>query len=201
MTITSGVSGSRNLWQALSTDTKPTDSRVLLNDRLFETDTGKYYLYCGATVGWVAYSTPGTGGGSVSSITSTGGSITVTNGSGPTVNIEVSGSPAVNSVTASPATSQSNYSPTGYVGGTTNRLRLAAASGGSTITGLLATGVPDNFTILIQNTSASDVLIFTHLDAGSSSANQFSNQNAGSVEIPKLGAARCTYIVNKWQFA
>lgn len=109
-----------------------------------------------------------------------------------------SASPAI-SVTASPATTQNNYAPTGYVAGSTNRLILAAASGGSTFTGLLAG--TDNTTILIQNTSTTDSLYFSHLSGSSTSTNQFSNLNASTVAIPPLGAARTTYVVSKWQFA
>ena len=83
--------------------------------------------------------------------------------------------------------------------GTTNRLVLTAAAGGSTITGL--SGATDGFSILINNPSTTDTITFTHLDAASASANQFSNMNAATVQIPPLGAASAVYIVNKWQFA
>src|ERR1700761_2356789 len=45
---------------------------------------------------------------------------------------------------------QNDYSPTGYVAGTTNQLRLTPASGGTTISGINATGVPDGRTILLK---------------------------------------------------
>ena len=92
----------------------------------------------------------------------------------------------------------------GYVSGVTNNLEITPASGGTTITGLDATGVAATaifFTVLIRNRSTVDTLIFTHLGAGSLSGNQFSNMNGASVSVPPLGAARCTYINNKWQFA
>ena len=106
---------------------------------------------------------------------------------------------SLNTVTATLAASQNNYSPAGYVGGVTNRLVLTAASGSSTITGLVA-GL-DGSLLLISNPSSTDSIIFTHLDASSAAANQFSNMNGVSVIIPPLGAARCTYISSKWQFA
>jgi hypothetical protein len=102
------------------------------------------------------------------------------------------------SVTASPTTSVNNYSPSGYAGGTTNRLLLAAASGGSTITGLAA--ATDGWTVLIRNTSTTDILIFPHLSGSSTSTNQFSNMNAGTMNIAPLGAALLVYIVNVWVF-
>jgi hypothetical protein len=91
-----------------------------------------------------------------------------------------------------------------YSNGYTNRLILTAATNagsGTTINGLDAHNTPDGFTMLIQNPSTTDPLVFTHLNSASLPNNQFSNENAGSVQIPPLGAARCTYIVSKWQFA
>jgi hypothetical protein len=91
----------------------------------------------------------------------------------------------------------------GYSSGSTKRLLLTPASGGTTINGLSATNCDDGHTILIVNMSTTDLLIFTHLAGGSLSANQFSNMNAGSVSIAALGAAPCTYLrgaINKWQF-
>lgn len=40
------------LWQGLSSDTKPTDIRVSVNDVFLETDTGKYWVYNGTA--WFA---------------------------------------------------------------------------------------------------------------------------------------------------
>jgi len=88
----------------------------------------------------------------------------------------------------------------GYQSGITNRLLLSAAAGGSTINSIDASGVSDGFTLLIENMSATDALTFAHL-AGAIATNGFSNINGDSVTIPPLGAARCTYIINKWQFA
>jgi hypothetical protein len=91
-----------------------------------------------------------------------------------------------------------------YSASYTNRMILTAATNsgnGTTINGLDAHGVDDGMTKLIQNPSTTDPLIFTHLNSGSLPNNQFSNESAGSVQIPPLGAARCTYIINKWQFA
>lgn len=135
----------------------------------------------------------GGSGGAVASVAGRTGVVVLT-----TADI---GGLAVSSVASSPAASVNDYSPAGYTGGTTNRLVLAAAAGGSTITGLSATGVPDGFTLIWENSSTTDSLTFPHLSASSLAANRFSNVNAASVQIAPLGAARCTYIVNKWQFA
>lgn len=89
---------------------------------------------------------------------------------------------------------------TRYLSGTTNRLFLTPASGGTTINGIDASGCSDGFTMLIVNGSSTDNIVFTHLGGGIST-NQFSNVSAGSVELLPLGAARCTYVVSKWQFA
>lgn len=91
-----------------------------------------------------------------------------------------------------------------YSNGYTNRYILTAATNsgnGTTFNGFDASNVPDGFTVLVVNPSTTDPLIFTHLNSGSLPNNQFSNENASSVQIPPLGAARCTYVVNKWQFA
>lgn len=97
------------------------------------------------------------------------------------------------SVTATLATSQNNYQPTGWTV-TTNRFLLAAAAGGSTITGLQATGVADGTPVLISNTSSTDAITFPHLSASSSAANRFSNANAGSVVLNPLGSSLFTLI-------
>ena len=87
-----------------------------------------------------------------------------------------------------------------YQSGSTNRLVLTPASGGTTINGLDASGCSDGTQVLIVNGSSTDNLVFTHLGGGLS-YNQFSNQNASSVAIAPLGAARAFYVVSKWQFA
>ncbi len=84
--------------------------------------------------------------------------------------------------------------------GSTNRFLFTAASGGSTINSLDASGYSEGETVFMQNLSSTDYLIFTHLGGGTT-ANQFSNANAGEVAIPPLGAARCTRSNGMWQFA
>ena len=105
-----------------------------------------------------------------------------------------------NGITATVAASVNNYAPTGYVAGFTNLLRLTAASGGSTITGLVAPA--GAWTVLIENPSSTDILSFPHLSASSLAANRFSNQNAGTWSIPALGSAYINNIPGTgWVFA
>lgn len=89
----------------------------------------------------------------------------------------------------------------GYSSGSTTRLILTAASGGTTINGLDASDVTDGFTILIVNNSATDGITFAHQAPTSQSANQFTLEYGGSVYLPAYGSARATYVTNKWRFA
>lgn len=158
----------RYLWSCLSGDTKPIDARVAINDLLLQTDTGTYYIFNGTT--WNSYPAGGTGGGGAPTFAS--------------------------SVTATLAASQNNYSPTGYVGGTTNRMLLAAASGGSTITGLVA--ATDGWTLYMVNTSTTDSITLTHLSASSSAGNKFSCPQGVSAILAPLASTLLTYVVNQW---
>ena len=104
-------------------------------------------------------------------------------------------------LTAGPLNDLSFPTLWGYVSGSTTRLLLTPASGGTTINGLDASDVNDGFCILIVNQSATDNIIFTHLNSSSHSYNQFSNASAGSVALLPLAASLCIYVVNKWKFA
>jgi hypothetical protein len=55
MAVTSG-NMSRYMWQGLSSDTKPTDNRVGVNDVFFETDTGRWFLWNVKTASWTVSS-------------------------------------------------------------------------------------------------------------------------------------------------
>jgi hypothetical protein len=103
------------------------------------------------------------------------------------------------SVTATLAASQNNYSPTGYVGGTTNRMLLAAASGGSTITGLVAGA--DGWTVYVRNTSTTDNITFSHLSGSSTGTNQFSCPQGVAAILAPLTGLLLTYVSNVWTFA
>lgn len=91
-----------------------------------------------------------------------------------------------------------------YFSGSTNRLVITPASGGSTINSLEASHCSDGFTMLWVNNSATDNLIFNHLGGGTVS-NQYLNANGASVYLAPLGSARCTYVVinhvGNWRFA
>jgi hypothetical protein len=103
------------------------------------------------------------------------------------------------SISATLAASQNNYAPTGYVAGTTNRLLLAAASGGSTITGLAASS--DGCAIYVRNTSATNTITFSHLSGSSTSTNQFSCPQAQSALLAPLSGVLLVYVSNIWTFA
>ena len=81
------------------------------------------------------------------------------------------------------ATSVNNYSPAGYVGGTTNRLLITPTSGGSTCTGLSASGVPDGWEVVLYNVSATIQITFPNASGSSSAANQFLCPGAGAVVL------------------
>ncbi len=95
-----------------------------------------------------------------------------------------------------------NYAPTGLVGGSTNRLLLAASVDptGTTINGLLATSYPDGFEIQIVETAGIGSLNFPHLASSSAAANRFSNQNAAIWVIPPLGSAKIKRTGTIWKF-
>jgi hypothetical protein len=106
----------------------------------------------------------------------------------------------VSSVSATVAASVNNYAPAGYVGGTTNRLILTPAGGGSTITGLSASGVPDHWTITIYNPSTTDVIYFSNLSASSSAGNKFACPGGVTAVLSPQNAAVLKYVVNQWVF-
>lgn len=122
-----------------------------------------------------------------------------TGSTGPTGPGAMGGSLA--SVTATVASSVNNYSPSGYVAGTTNRLILTPASGGSTITGLVA--AVDGWQIRIWNPSTTDSLQFAHLSGSSTGSNQFSCSLGSNQFIQPLSAAIVEYVGGstlKWIF-
>src|SRR5579864_2863948 len=109
--------------------------------------------------------------------------LTITGGAGITPGFS-------NKVTdAAPGASQNNYAPTGYVGGTTNKLRVGAASGGTSLTGLSSAGVPDGFELLILNTSATDNITFVNQSGSSSAANRFFCTGAVNGSLAPYGTA------------
>jgi hypothetical protein len=98
-----------------------------------------------------------------------------------------------------PGTIQNNYVPTNFNSGT-NFLRIYAAAGGTTITGILASGFSAGQTMLIRNISPTDPLIFTHLSSSSNVGNQFSNENAATVQLDPGAASTIVYDSGFWVF-
>ena len=100
-------------------------------------------------------------------------------------------------LSATLASSQDNYSPVGYIAGSTDQLLLTPVSGGSTILGLLA--APDGFAIQLCNVSSVNTITF--LNAGSStSTNQFSTPRAQPVILQPLTCVVLVYVINQWKF-
>lgn len=91
-----------------------------------------------------------------------------------------------------------DYAPTGYVAGTTNRMLLTPASGGTTLNGLLA--APDGWAVLLVNTSGADSILVGHL-ASDTAVNEFNCSEGQSQLIGPLSSALVVYIANKWWFA
>lgn len=95
-----------------------------------------------------------------------------------------------------------DYAPAGYVAGTTNRMLLTPASGGTTLNGLLAPAVPagDGWAVLLVNLSSVDSIEVGHL-ASDTPANEFNTSMGLGQTIAPLSSALVTYIANKWWFA
>jgi hypothetical protein len=105
-------------------------------------------------------------------------------------------------VTATLASTCNNCAPsgTGTFSSTTTLLRLTPASGGSTVSGFLSSGFINGQVVIVRNMSSTDNLIFPHLSSSSSSGNEISNQNAGTVLLPPLAAAPMIWDNNTWVF-
>jgi len=108
----------------------------------------------------------------------------------------------LSSVTATVPSSVNNYSPSGYTVGVTNRLVLTPASGGSTITGLSAGGVPDGWQVTVVNASASDSVTFANQSGSSTTANQFFCPGAGNAVLGVQYSVVIEYVasLNAWVF-
>jgi hypothetical protein len=79
----------------------------------------------------------------------------------------------------SPGSSVNNYSPTGF-GPTTDLLKITAAVGGTTITGLSSSGRTTYSEIVMRNMSTTDSINLPQLSSSSSAHNQFANSGSGS---------------------
>lgn len=89
------------------------------------------------------------------------------------------------SVDYAPGASVNDAAPSGWAA-TKNRLLVTPNSGGSTLTGLDATGFSDGWAVLIANVSATDDLQLSVASSSSAAANRF--KNAGDYVLPP-GAA------------
>jgi hypothetical protein len=87
-----------------------------------------------------------------------------------------------------------NYSPTGYTGGTTNRLILTP-SAATTLTGLV-TAASDGFVVYIYNDSATFSITFNHQSGSSSAGNQFNLPNATAVVLQPYSGSFFMWINN-----
>ncbi len=108
------------------------------------------------------------------------------------------GAVGVSSITATVATNVNDFAPTGYVPGQTTRLILTPASGGATITGLLA--APDGWEIDIINASTTDSLQFPNQSASSLAANRFVCSEGNTVFLLPSTGAIAKYVVSHWMF-
>ena len=85
--------------------------------------------------------------------------------------------------------------------GSTNKLILTPASGGTTITGIDASGCSDGFTMIIFNASSTDSITFSHLSGSSQTLNQISCANGAPATLAPLTGARITRLAARWTFA
>jgi len=96
-----------------------------------------------------------------------------------------------------PSGDSDNYAPTGYVPGTTNCLILTPTDGTSALDGLVATGVPNGFPMLIWN--ASSTISMTFNDENSSTpANQFVCPGAAPATLLPFAKVLVTYLGGQW---
>lgn len=99
-----------------------------------------------------------------------------------------------NSVSAAISSSQNNYSPAGYVAGTTNRL-LLTPSAAVNLSGLVASPT-DGYAVVIYNVSATNSITFLNQSGLSSAANQFLCPGVGSAVLGPQAAALLIYVVS-----
>jgi len=90
-----------------------------------------------------------------------------------------------------------NYAPAGYVPGTTNCLILTPTDATSALAGLVATGIPNGYPLVIWNASATIAIIFEN-QASSTPANQFACPGDGSTSLDPFGRADLVYLGGQW---
>ena len=90
-----------------------------------------------------------------------------------------------------------NYAPAGYVPGTTNVLILTPTDATSILSGLVASGVVNGFSLFIWNASATLSLRFNNKASGTP-ANTFACPGAGVVTLLPFDKVLLLYIGGQW---
>jgi hypothetical protein len=103
------------------------------------------------------------------------------------------GAPQPMVVSDAPATSQNNYSPTGYVPGVTAQLILTPSAALS-ITGINAPATAAD--LYVYNASMTYSITFPHESGSSSAGNQFVGQNAAAMVLQPFSGAHLRLIPN-----
>ena len=120
---------------------------------------------------------------------------------GPTGAPGPSSAPIYNNEIAAtvPSGDTDNFSPFGYVPGTTNVLVLTPTDDTSTLQGLSATGTPNGFSLLMLNVSETIPMSLLSQSSGTP-ANQFANSYNAPLVLPPLGATLLVYFTGYgWQ--
>ncbi len=96
-----------------------------------------------------------------------------------------------------PSGETDNFSPSGYVAGTTNCLILTPVDGTSTLDGLDATGVPNGYAMIAWNASSTISITFND-EASSIPANQFVCPGAVPATLAPFAKVLLTYLGGQW---
>ena len=95
------------------------------------------------------------------------------------------------------ATSQNNFSPSGYTAGVTNRMFFVPPAGGATITGLngiTPSAAPDGWIVLFVNSSTTDTVTFPYNSASSSAGNTFFTPGGTTFTLPPFCNVTLQYV-------
>jgi hypothetical protein len=97
-------------------------------------------------------------------------------------------------LTVTPGASENNYDPVGWNAGLNiNRLQVNVPGGGSTWTGLAASGAVDGQVVMFINDSATDLLTLAHESGLSTAANRFRCPGAGDFILVPYQAVMTVY--------
>jgi len=100
---------------------------------------------------------------------------------------------------ALPSGISDNFSPFGYVDGTTNMLELVPTDDTSTLAGISAIGVPNGYTLIIINLSPTFGIEFLHQSSGTP-ANQFNCPGGSEAGIDVFGTTILVYVTGQGWF-